>query len=602
MKRVFIVGLVDDKDKTLEFIRGTGVLHVEPINKLTGGAESRSIAIVQEMRRTWRAYESVKGFAQHKKMIDIPLTVDEVLPFCERQLAALSEARTRRMTLEKMSGELLEWGDFDPSILSELEKDGVFVQRFRAHTADIDEHAFSHDTFLQIVSRKPVPHFFTITTGAPIELPWARLLKNPEMSLTDAAREIRSLADKEEEIDAELAGVRDRVEVLKSQYINLLNEANYTECLGSLYEEELLFGLQGWIPLDIEDDFFRQAAGTELAVTVTTRDPGEDEKPPVLLRSNWIFERIRPLMRLYGLPDYRSIDPSYFFAPFMILFFGICLGDAGYGAVFWLASLLIEKYFGSSHEGLPLVMKLCRSFSLAAIVIGIITGSVFGYNFESRQWIVVDIHQEFGDPMILFYASLALGLIHLTISYLMGIVQSVSRIDRLQKAGLLGVLWGGAILISRAIWFSEPTLQLNLPLYYSGLVFLAAGVFLNLFFASEDKNWVIRLGLGLFNVYGLTGLVGDLLSYARLFGLGIATTAIASVMNTLAGMVYQAAGPVIGVVLAVLILILGHTFNLVLSILGSVVHSARLHFVEAFKNFYQGGGTEYKPFKVKRGS
>ena len=138
-------------------------------------------------------------------------------------------------------------------------------------------------------------------------------------------------------------------------------------------------------------------------------------------------------------------------------------------------------------------------------------------------------------------------------------------------------------------------------LFYGGLGFLACGVLLTFLFASDSKRLVVRLGLGLWSVYGLTGLVGDLLSYARLFGLGIATTAIASVMNDLAGMVHRAAGPVTGAILGVLVLVLGHTFNLLLSILGSTVHSARLHFVEAFKSFFQGGGIEYKPFKVERG-
>ena len=106
----------------------------------------------------------------------------------------------------------------------------------------------------------------------------------------------------------------------------------------------------------------------------------------------------------------------------------------------------------------------------------------------------------------------------------------------------------------------------------------------------------------MWSIYGLTGIIGDLLSYARLFGLGIATSAIASVMNQLAGMVLGATGPILGIPLALIILILGHTFNLALGILGSTVHSARLHFVEAFKSFFEGGGVEYKPFKIERGS
>jgi V/A-type H+-transporting ATPase subunit I len=176
--------------------------------------------------------------------------------------------------------------------------------------------------------------------------------------------------------------------------------------------------------------------------------------------------------------------------------------------------------------------------------------------------------------------------------------QSADRYSRLQKLGLIFVLWGGVIMVARTIWFPAPS---ELWIFYGGIGFLALGLALTLLFATRNPNWFIRLGIGLWNVYGLTGLVGDLLSYARLFGLGIATGAIASVMNQLAVMVVGATGPVIGIPFAVMIIILGHTFNLALSILGSTIHSARLHFVEAFKSCFAGGGIEYKPFKIERG-
>ena len=167
--------------------------------------------------------------------------------------------------------------------------------------------------------------------------------------------------------------------------------------------------------------------------------------------------------------------------------------------------------------------------------------------------------------------------------------------------GLLCVLLGGTLLISKNIWFSTPASPLNLPFYYGGVGCLAAGFLLTLLFASDHRNWGVRIALGLWNVYGLTGLIGDLLSYARLFGLGIATGAIAAVMNQLAGMVVAAAGPYLGTALGIMVILLGHTFNLLLGILGSTVHSARLHFVEAFKSFFEGGGTDYKPFRIERG-
>ncbi len=137
--------------------------------------------------------------------------------------------------------------------------------------------------------------------------------------------------------------------------------------------------------------------------------------------------------------------------------------------------------------------------------------------------------------------------------------------------------------------------------YYGGIVLLSLGLLLILLFASDHRNWFVRLGLGLWSIYGLTGLMGDLLSYARLFGLGIATGAIAAVMNQLAGMVHSAAGPYLGGVLAVLVILIGHAFNFALALLGSTVHSARLHFVEAFKSFFEGGGVPYRPFRIEKG-
>lgn len=601
MKRVFIVGLDDDKEKALRFLQEAGLLHVESIAKLSSEAERQNNLIVQDARRVGQVYESMKNYRSREQKGTVLFSDEELLLQCERALESLQEVRNRKQALDKVISDLSAWGDFNPDYLMVLEKDKVFVQRFRAEGILPSKLNVPDDVFLEVVSEKPSLQFFTICLERPVELPWATPLRRPDEGLQKAKEERARLMERESEIIEELSTLADRIEALKKQYLAVLSQASYTECLGTLYSEGFLFGLQGWVPADAENAFLDQFASSDLAILVRTRDPLEDETPPILFKNNWFFRRIEPLLKLYGSPGYRDLDPSYFFAPFMILFFGICLGDAGYGAVFLLASMWIRKRFGHLSPSLPLVMRLCEAFSISAIVIGLLTGSVFGHWAPSRKWILVDLDQQHGDPMILFYASLGLGLIHLSLSYLMGIEQSPSRNDQLQKLGSLGVLWGGACLISQRIWFSDPGAILHDWLFYGGLGFLVCGVLLTFLFASNSKRLVVRLGLGLWSVYGLTGLVGDLLSYARLFGLGIATTAIASVMNDLAGMVHRAAGPVIGAILGVLVLVLGHTFNLLLSILGSTVHSARLHFVEAFKSFFQGGGIEYKPFKVERG-
>jgi len=601
MKRVFIAGLGDDKEKVLRFLQDVGVVHVEPFTKPSSESEEQNTHIVQNVRRIGQIYESLKSYQSNEGEAEGLIAEEEILLRSERALENLQEVRSRKQALEKIITDLGIWGDFDTNYLAALENENVFIQRFRAEGMSQQQLDVPDDVFVQIVSAKPVLQFFTVRLGSPVELPWATPLRRPDQGLQKAREEVAHLREREPQIVNELSLLARQTDVLKKYYLAAISEENFIECLGTLYSDRFLFGMQGWVPADGENKLFDRLAQSGLAVLVRTRDPLEEELPPTLFKNNWFFRRIEPLLKLYGFPGYRDLDPSYFFAPFMILFFGICLGDAGYGAIFLLGSLWIRKKFSHLSPSLPMVMKLCEAFSISAIVIGLATGSIFGYSFVYRNWILVDLDQNYGDPMILFYASLGLGLIHLSISYLMGVFQSFSKFERFQKLGLLGVLWGGACMITQRIWFTDSASVLNHLLYYGGLVFLVCGLLLTFLFASDSKRLAVRLGLGLWSIYGLTGLVGDLLSYARLFGLGIATTAIASVMNDLAGMVYRAAGSIVGSILAVLVLILGHTFNLLLSILGSTVHSARLHFVEAFKSFFQGGGTEYKPFKIERG-
>jgi V/A-type H+-transporting ATPase subunit I len=601
MKRVFLVGPIDRKEEAVRFLQETGVVHVEPAAKMSGEMEKRNAALLQEVRRIGQVCDGVSSFQKETRKAPVQIPDEGLVSFCESKLMELQEVQSRKQSLRKLVLDLEPWGNFSPEQVRTLEKEGVFIQRFRMEGRSPSDITVPDDVYMEMASVKPAFCFFTVRIGRPAEIPQATLLRLPEMGLTQAQDELERLGKQEEALYRELAGASEKWPILREQYLSAVNKASFGEHVGTLYSEGPLFGLQGWIPADLEEDLFRRIQTSALPLLVKTRDPLEEEVPPTLFKNNWFIRRVEPLLKLYGLPAYRSIDPSYFFAPFMILFFGICLGDAGYGLVFLLASTWIKKRWGHRSKGLPLAMKLCQAFSISAILIGVLTGSVFGYTFANREWILVDLDLDVGNPMTLFYVSLGLGVIHLSLSYLMGILQSTSLYDCFQRLGLMLVLWGGALLISRNIWFSDPLSAMNLPFHYAGFGLLGSGVLLTFLFASDSKKWAVRIGLGFWSVYGLTSLIGDLLSYARLFGLGIATTAIAAVMNQLAGMVYHAAGPIAGAVLAVLLLIMGHTFNLVLSVLGSTVHSARLHFVEAFKSFFQGGGIEYKPFKVERG-
>jgi V/A-type H+-transporting ATPase subunit I len=602
MTRVFMVGASAHRDETMRFLQRAGVVHLEPVVPLSGDFEKQASAALLRLRRIGQIEQAVGRYRNLKESIPADCPDEGLSARAEETLNSLQELRNRRQALERLGNDLAPWGDFDLDQIRSLDDNGVHVRRWRMERKKRADLNVPEGVFVEIVTEKQGLLFYTISIAGSAEIPGASPLPWPEIGLSGCVEEIGRLNREEKTLIGRLAGIALRADVLKAQVTSALNEARYLENMGTLHAEEYLFGLQGWVPAGIAAGLLKQVEEQRLPLQVEVREPLSGEEPPVLYENNWFNRRIEPLLKLYGNPKYRDLDPSYFFAPFMILFFGVCYGDAGYGVIMYLAAHAMGKKWGEQVDGLPLVVKLCKAFAVSAVFVGIITGSIFGLNFDNREWIMIDVAVGVGDPMLFFYLALGLGVLHLSFSYLMGMMQAGSWISRMSKLGLLCVLWGGVFLVSRNIWFDAPGAALNQPLAWGGFGALGLGLLLTLFFSSDHKHWGIRLGLGLWSIYGLTGLIGDLLSYARLFGLGIATSAIASVMNQLAEMVLGAAGPIFGIPLALIVLILGHTFNLVLGILGSTVHSARLHFVEAFKSFFEGGGVEYKPFKIERGS
>ena len=598
MTRVFVVGPADREEATIRFLQSLGVLHVEPAADMAEPFDQTYAHQLAEIKRLDRTIRALQRFRNNPTTP--PLAASEnLVELAESKLNQLQETEFRKAGLERLREDLERWGNFDPDQVRSLEKRGVRIHRYRMGRKEWAHFDPPKGVYLEVVDRKQAVWFYTLSLGQAPEIPRATRLSLPDLSLEQAREEIQALSETIATLRSELAGIATDAAKIRRHRLQTLNEARRTQALGTLYREPHLFGLKGWIPQSEAPLLEEKISGSALPLRIVTREPEPEEEPPVLLRNNRFIRRIEPLLKLYGQPKYRDVDPSYFFAPFMVLFFGICLSDAGYGLLFFLTTLAIGKRFGGQIKGLPPVLALCQALSLASIAVGLITGSFFGYPFENRSWILLDLDIDAGNPLLLFYLALGLGLLHLTCSYILGMIQARSRVVRMQKLGLGLVLWGGVLLIARALWLSESAPVVGETLWYGAIAIGTTGLLLTLFFASESGNWGVRIGIGLWNIYGLTGLVGDLLSYARLFGLGIATASIASVMNQLAGMAMDGVGPPIGVVLALAILLVGHAFNFALALLGSTVHSARLHFVEGFKSFFEGGGNEYKPLKTE---
>jgi V/A-type H+-transporting ATPase subunit I len=294
---------------------------------------------------------------------------------------------------------------------------------------------------------------------------------------------------------------------------------------------------------------------------------------------------------LYGRPKPGESDPTPFFAFFFALFFGICLTDAGYGVVLIVISLLFLKLL---HLG-PTTRKLFRMMVIAGgftVVVGVLTGGFFGLSVELstelarlRQSLMILDPMDPNQMFYFFYFSLGLGYLHLLIGYTIGFFEALKQKDR-KTAFFRKLPWVLVMLLA--------PLAVGLPMLgasgdWAWYAVIAVGLYVIAFSGVGDDSGLPRLGAGFFNLYtGFSGLFSDILSYARLFAMGLATAVIAQVVDTMAF-----DSNIIGMIL---ILIVGHTFNIAMNSLGGFIHTARLQFVEYFGKFYTGGGRTFVPY------
>lgn len=343
------------------------------------------------------------------------------------------------------------------------------------------------------------------------------------------------------------------------------------------------------------------------SATYIVADPGPEDNPPTFIDNKKSIKPFELLTKLYGLPNLKEVDPTPFLTPFFAVFFGLCLTDAGYGISLIILSLLLMKKLGK----MQFLMVLLYG-GITSILAGAMTGSWFGDLFTSLP--IPFLHKfrnslllfdPMVNPMPFFYLSLALGLLQVELGLLVGFYIRVKNGEFLDGLSnelswffmLLFVIL--AYLISSKSGMSfEDVLFRNGFAGYLMAFFIFAPIALIIFFSGGTSgSLIVRVIKGLYNLYGVTGYVGDLLSYVRLMALGMVTAGIAMSINIVAKLVLSV--PYIGIILAILIFIGGHLFSIVINVMGAFVHSLRLQYVEFFTKFYDNGGYEFKPFSIE---
>jgi V/A-type H+-transporting ATPase subunit I len=370
-------------------------------------------------------------------------------------------------------------------------------------------------------------------------------------------------------------------EQLMRIYDVLFNERG--KFLSSQYigETDRAFFFEGWIKTqDIPKLEAKLQPYSEL-IQCYFRPPLKDEDPPIVLENPRAGKPFELITKLYGLPQRGTLDPTLALAPFFFLFVGLTVSEAGYGLLVAVLSFLYLR-FAKPKGGLKQFLTLLSVLGVATVIIGTLVGGWFG--FPIKQLMVLD---PLKDPVSFLILSLGLGFIQVWFGTFLNMISAIQNRNYLQAIFVQG---GWLVLL--------PSLVVYALTKHSvwGILTLAGAVGI-VFFASPSRNPLSRFFGGLYSLYDISRYLADVLSYSRLLALGLATSVIAMVVNTLC---QTALGiPLLGWLIAALIFVGGHLFNLGISFLGGFVHSMRLQFVEFFSKFFKSGGRPFKPFELE---
>lgn len=597
MKKLAFLIYHKDYDTFLEQVRNLGVVHV--VTKSQGEAENQDLqATIRLSARYAAAIKLLEGMnvKAADKTSGNAEKGEQVLDKLEALQQHDAETNHRIQAIEKEITAMEPWGDFKMESLKRLRDAGYEVGFYICSDKVYDEEWETqyHAVVINHIGSKV--YFITVT-------PVTETVSLDVECAKIADRSLSEIIQEKEKLDAERAETENAMKELAENSIPDLKAAQVRTSqlvdfdkvklsADSLAGNKLML-LEGWAPAENAQQLNDFLKSSEVYYEISDPVPGDNV--PIQLNNKGFFKLFEPIMKLYMLPKYNELDLTPFFAPFFMLFFGLCLGDTGYGLFILLGISGYRLIAKSINPSMKPILTLVQLLGLSTAICGLLTGTCFGFNLydlhvpfiqKMKEVIMLDNQQ-------MFNLSLILGAIQIIFGMTLKAVNQAIQFGFKYAISTIGWL---LVLVSTAVAFAAPgVMAMGGTLH---LAILAVGGLMVYLFNSPGKNIFLNIGLGLWDTYNMaTGLLGDILSYVRLFALGLSGGILAGVFNSLAvGM--SPDNVIAGPIVMVLIFVIGHSINIFMNVLGAMVHPMRLTFVEFFKNSgYEGGGKEYKPFK-----
>jgi V/A-type H+/Na+-transporting ATPase subunit I len=594
LTKVTVIGLTADKHDLLDGLQQLGCLHLIPLQESGEGAEPFvSSRPIEDARKALRYLGDVRR-RRHQTRVDAAFDFDRLIGEALANRRAKREAEDRVLALNKRLQQLEPWGDFVLPDLAQLGGQRLWFYRVPQAKAK---------AFRQALARLPVPwqqlyesprHLYVVLIAAeepdPAALPVARSHVGSESPATVRAQ-LDAARSGFEEVEAEHEALSRWIFLLSRHLARAEDAQVRAEASAMTRDDDSLVQLQGWLP---RRDLSRLEAFTAtrgLAWLAETPQPGE--QPPTLLENPAALSGGQDLVTFYETPAYRDWDPSVLVFFSFAAFFAMILADAGYALVLAVLVGLLWKGMGRSAGGRNFRVQALVGLGFA-LVYGVLAGSYFGIEPAAASPLAALKVLDLNDYDAMMKVALVVGALHLLLANGIVAVRATGVAGRARPLGWMAVIVAGFVLYLGAGSAWGPHLGVGLGV---------GGLLTILLLSSERRiahpaDLLLRLLDGLGSLTNISKLFGDVMSYLRLFALGLASASLAVTFNQLASQVVQS-GVVLAVPIAILILILGHGINLLLAVISGFVHGLRLNYIEFFNWGLSGEGIPFRPFLKK---
>lgn len=588
MKKATIICETADAESTVRYLRTLGVLHVEHQNIPAGSDITGLKEKVSYINSSIDVLDSAIASG-------IETTSQETVAGDWTEVSGrLIDLAKRQDQLESLSRSILgqvreweNWGDIDQEQVEDLRAHGVFLRLLEVPVKETGN--FSKDVVVKtIFTTGDIAHCVAISQSE-YDYPYPEVLP-PKKGITALKTE---LAEIHTTLDAIRKEIRDHVRFHESLTViktKLEKEIELREVLRGMGREGEFMYVTGYIPVDSEDPLLSEARSRKWGIQIS--DPSDVDAVPTLIRNPQWVNLIKPVLGILGLtPGYHERDVSPIFLIFFSIFFGILIGDAGYGLVYILITLVLQRFVLKStidqNPEMKTTIRLFYMLGSCALIWGLLTGTFFG-----QSWFLAMGYQplvpQLNDAGFMQTFCFFLGALHLSLAHSWNAALKYPSLTLFADIGWICVLW--------TAFFLARTLILGVPFPGFGIWLIVAGVLLVIFFTHPQRNVLKGIATGLGTVaLSIVNNFTDVVSYIRLFAVGLASLAISETTNTLA---FGFGDGIVALIAGVVILITGHSLNIVLGPMSVLVHGVRLNVLE-----FSGhanviwSGTAYEPFK-----